>query len=278
MEGDQTVCERLVYDRIRLHSIRQINHTLPVDAKQALYRSLIPAPLLSEPALASPSGTPPATRLSIQIRCPETTGFVEIDVRHPGDPRDPVLYVHMTDTASGQLEVLLLQVNAPHTPRYDIDRDWHGETTKLGTLKRNIPAEIAAMEAGMAPGQIRPGLHLSRRLIPAMERFTVGLGKDRFFIDPLAYHNAIMFERYGFAYVTGRARMEAIHRDFQPGGTLYQRLDGSTPFRRSGAGETIRGRSWAIHDGITEEAWDDVRMYKRVDHHACICTFPGARY
>ena len=272
------MCECFAYDHVRLYSIRQINHSLPVDAKHALYRSLIPASLLSEPTLASPSGSGQAARLSIRIRCPENTGFVEIDVRHPSDPRDPVLYVHMADTTNGQLEVLLLQVNAPHTPRFDIDRDWHGETTKLGTLKRNIPAEVEAMEAGMAPGQIRPGLHLNRRLIPAMERFTIGLGKDRFLIDPLAYHSAIMFERYGFAYMTGRARMETIHRSFQPGGDLYRRLDGSTPFRRPGAGETIRGRSWAIHDGIMDRAWDRVRMYKRVEHHAGICTFPNARY
>ena len=132
-------------------SIDPPNQSLLVDLKHALYRSQIPTSLLSEPALASPGATGQAERLSIRIRCPESTGFVEIDVRDPGDPRDPVLYVHMADTANGQLEVLLLQINAPHTPRFDIDRDWRGESTKLGTLTRNVPAEVAAIEAGRPP-------------------------------------------------------------------------------------------------------------------------------
>jgi hypothetical protein len=184
----------------------------------------------------------------------------------------------MADTSSGQLDVLLMQINDPHAPRFDIDRDWHGETTKLGTLTRNIPAEVQAMAAGLAPGQIRRGLRLSRELIPVMERFTAGLGKDRFFIEPLAYHNAIIFERYGFAYMRGRTKMEQIQAGFQPGEALSEQMDGSTPFRQPGAEHTIRGRSWAIHDGVLGEPWSDVRMYKRIDHRAGVCTFPDAIY
>jgi hypothetical protein len=111
-----------------------------------------------------------------------------------------------------------------------------------------------------------------------MESFAASLGKERFFIEPLAYHNAILFERYGFAYVRGRVVMERIHEGFQAGGDLLTKLDGATPFRMPGAENSVRGRSWAIHDGILEEKWSGVRMYKRVNHHANICTFPDAIY
>jgi hypothetical protein len=267
----------LVHDGIHLSSIRQIN-ALPSSAKRALYRSLVPVSILSQRCVTSLVGTPQEQPFSIQIRCPESTCFAEIDVRYVHQPRDPVLYVHLADTASGQLQVLLMQISDPHAPRFDIDRDWSGESTKLGALKRNIPAELEAMEAGLAPGQVRFGLRLSRKLVPAMEELAAGLGKDRFLIEPLAYHSAVIFERYGFAYIVGQAKMESIDRGFRPGGTLARRLDSSTPFRRPRAGETVRGRSWAIHDGILGEPWSEVRMYKRVGHCAGMCTCPGVPY
>ena len=37
---------------------------------------------------------------------------------------------------------------------------------------------------------------------------------------------------------------------------------------------TVRGRSWAIHDGIMDEAWDDVRIYKMIGENSGINTFP----
>lgn len=262
---------RFTYGRCALSSIRHIN-SLPPDFKLSLYRSLVPAQVLATRGHVTPDD------LTIRVRCPEGSCFVEIDVRHPADPRDPMLYVHMADTVSGQLEVLLMVINDPLAPRFDVDRDWKGDLTKLGTLPRNIPAEVEAMRAGLAPGQVRRGLRLSRELIPVMERFAVGLGRDRFFIEPLAYHNAILFERYGFYYMTGRSRMERLDREFRPGGRLFARLDGSTPFRQPGAERTVRGRSWAIYDGITEEPWTGIRMYKRVGHDAGISTFPDGEY
>ncbi len=99
-----------------------------------------------------------------------------------------------------------------------------------------------------------------------------------FFIEPLFYHNAVIFERYGFAYLMGRRRMEKLHRGFQIDGPLTQMLDGSTPFRISSNANSIRGRSWAIHDGIAEKPYSDVTMYKRVGESAGINTFPDSAW
>jgi hypothetical protein len=226
-----------------------------------------------DPDLHLPHGAP-----LVQIHCQENTSSVEIDVRHPSDTRDAMLYVQMADTASQQIEVLLLVVNDPAAPRFDVDRDWQGEQTKCSTASRNSSAEQSAMKAGLAPGQVRKGLRMARSMIPAMESFVEHLGKDHFLMEPLAYHNAILFERYGFAYMTGEARMREIDRGFRPGGRLFERLDGSTPFRQPGAEKTVRGRSWAIHDGILGHPWTGIRMYKRVHCAAGVCTFPNAAY
>lgn len=266
--------KRFAFDGIHLASIRQIN-ALPDQDKLALYRALVPRDVLEQCCAAQ-------GRLDTSVCCAPNSCFVEVDVRHSHDRRDPLLYFQMADTANGQIQVLLLVVNDPFAPRFDVDCYWQGEITKLASRPRNLPAERAAMEAGLAPGQVRRGLHLSHSLIPLMEQFMVGLGKDRFFIEPLAYHAAILFERYGFSYMTGQRKMEQIDAGFRPGACLYEKLDGSTPFRRPEQAHTVRGRSWAIHDGILGEPWgsadSEIRMYKRVGLHAGVCTFPDATY
>jgi acetoin utilization protein AcuC len=95
--------------------------------------------------------------------------------------------------------------------------------------------------------------------------FCKKLGFQRVKVEPLAYHNAIMHEFYGFRYMTGRCMMEEIDRAFAPGGELFNRLDGSTLFRQPGFERSIRGRSWAIHDGILGKPWQCPRMYYAID-------------
>ena len=131
------------------------------------------------------------------------------------------------------------------------------------------------MQAGLAPGQVRRGLRLSRSLLPHFERFVENLGHDYYLMEPLAYHNAILFERLGFNYVQGLRKMASIHAAFQPEGELHARLDGSTTFRLPDGWRTVRGRSWAIHDGILGEPFHGIRMYKHIGVHAGIDTFPG---
>jgi hypothetical protein len=99
-----------------------------------------------------------------------------------------------------------------------------------------------------------------------------------YFVEPLYYHNAVIFERYGFAYQVGKRQMERIHSAFQDGGELCQKLDDSNPFRSSEAANSIRLRSWAIHDGILGEPFTNVTMYKRVGISAKISTTPGCQW
>jgi hypothetical protein len=160
-----------------------------------------------------------------------------------------------------------------------VDKMPDGSVTKFGTLQRNIEAEKAALQAGLAPGQVRRGLRLFRPAMAAFEEFIISLGHDMYYVEPLYYHNAVIFERYGFAYQAGKRRMEAIQAGFQEGGELMsQRLDGSNPFRSSGAANSIRLRSWAIHDGILGEPFTNVTMYKPVGKLAGINTTSGSEW
>jgi acetoin utilization protein AcuC len=191
----------------------------------------------------------------------------------PDDP-DPLFYLHMADTLNFQISLLLLVVNDPESPRFNVDVDENGRPTRFGTLRRNIPEELRAMEYGLAPGQVRAGLRLSHKAVPTLERFISRTGHDLVIIDPLYYHNAVVYEKYGFAYFQGRRRMEWINEGLRPGGEFFERLDGSTPFRPPDAWKSIRGRSWAIHDGVLGEPFGEIHMYKRVGHQAGVNTFP----
>ncbi len=268
---------RLVIDGVKLYSLHQINE-LPVGVKEGIYRRLLPNRLLEAYGIDSDTLSDARGHRLVTINCPEGSHVVEIDVRPEAGFPDPLLYVELSDTRLNQIEVMLFTVNDPQSERFTTDRDWRGERTQFGTLRRNIPEEIRALEAGLAPGQVRKGLRMSRTLVPLFEEFVQCLGHDYYVMEPLTYHNAILFERLGCNYVLGLRKMQWIHLGFQPGGLLYERLDGSTPFRHPNAWRTIRGRSWAIHDGILEEPWHSVRMYKRVSHHAGVDSFPGGAY
>jgi hypothetical protein len=260
---------------LELLSIGQINK-LPSEQMLQVYRQLVPLEVLLR------FGIDPQTLADDQGRslfqCQPGASSVEVSLRHAWDAEDPVLYVQLADTLSNQIEVTMFMVNDPYSERFDTDRMPDGTQTYFGMLARNVEAEIKAQEAGLAPAQVHRGLRATRRLMPILEDFVAILHHDSFFIQPLAYHNAILFERLGFAYAMGLGRMEWIHKEFAPGGLLFRRLDGSTPFRRPGAEHSVRGRSWAIHDGILGEPYTRVKMYKRVGIHAGVVTFPNAAW
>ena len=257
-------------------SIREIND-LPLAEKRAIYATLIPDWVYSQFNI-SREGYNQQGQQAIYFRFPAGSSAVEISIYHHSAADDPVLYLHLGDTFNSQLIVLLMVVNDPNAPRFNIDVDEDGKPTLLGTNGRNIPEEIRAMQAGLAPGQVRRGLRVFRTAIPIFEQFVARMGHDIFFAEPLFYHNAIILERYGFAYSRGLQKMQNIHASFQPGGALHKALDGSTPFRQPEAWRTISGRSWAIHDGIMGAPLSGLQMYKRIGVDAKVCTFPNARW
>ena len=244
--------------------------------KRAIYARYIPASLLEKyniPPLTSAAGYN-----LLQFRFASGSTDVEMRLFHQVDFPDPILYAHLTDTMNGQIHVLLYILNDPASPRFDVDKMPNGSPTKFGTLQRNLTAEKSALEAGLAPGQVRRGLRLLGQAIETFETFVSALGHELYFVEPLYYHNAVIFERYGFTYQVGKRLMNGIHAGFQDGGDLKAQLDSSTPFRQPEAADTIRKRSWAIHDGILGEPFTNVTMYKRVGVSAGVNTTPDCKW
>lgn len=210
--------------------------------------------------------------------CPERMPFLQLDLRRvPGD-RDPAYFLDVSNSPYGQMEISFVIVNDPDGERFDIDVDEQGQDTYFGTARRNIPQELRAMGAGLAPGQVRRGLRAMADLVASWDAFFGSIGHRFYFLEPLSYNSAILYERHGFQYVTGKERMEYIDREFRPGGVLYARLDDANPFRKRDFARTVRGRSWAIHDGMLDEPWESPKMYKTVGVHAGVCTFTGEGY
>jgi hypothetical protein len=254
-------------------TIGRIN-LLPEAEKRAIYARLIPREMMERFQIPS-SLVDAQGNLLLDLRCQPGVTDVEMFLYHLAGFPDPVLYGHLTDTMNGQIHVLLYILNDPDSPRFDVDRMPDGSPTKFGILQRNLEAEQAAMQAGLAPGQIRRGLRLLQPAILAFEEFVQSLGHDLYFVEPLYYHNALIFENYGFAYQKGKKLMERIHAGFSRGGDLLARLDDSNPFRRRMAVAGVRSRSWAIRDGILGEPFTHVTMYKHVGKMAGIQTCPS---
>lgn len=257
-------------------SLREIND-LPEDDKLWIYGHLIPEWVYDDYNIDRRTHEHAGHKV-IWFHCPAGSRAMEIAIRQNAADRDPMLYLNMADTFNNQLLVLLVIVNDPDSPRFNVDVDQYGNSTHFGTVSRNKPAEIAALQAGLAPGQVRRGMRVFKRSVPIFEEFVANMGHELFLIEPLTYHNAIVFERYGFSYIRGLQEMQRINQEFQPGGAYYELLSNDNPFRSKDAWETVRGRSWAIHDGILGHPYTGFQMYKRLGVNAGINTFPGAKW
>jgi hypothetical protein len=260
------------------NTIRGIN-ALPEAQKYGIYKTLLPDWLFDNYGVDPNHSTAIVENQPIiQFRCPSGTRALELIVKRRATDIDPMLYINLADTFNNQLIVLLVVVNDLDSPRFNIDIDLQGNPTNFGTTSRNIPAEINAMRAGLSPGQIRRGLRAFKESVPIFESFVQNMGHDMFFIEPLSYHNAIVFERYGFNYLRGYNEMRWINEAFQAEGELYNKLDDSNSFRLQDAWKTVRGRSWAIHDGILGHPFTGFQMYKHVGEEAGINTYPDAQW
>ena len=261
-------------------TIRQLNN-LPENVKQRIYRGLIPPILLTRFGIDPIQWTISNKQPCVFLTAGENSEKVLLTAQSSPDPADEFFALELADNSLNGIELNLIVLNDPAAPRFSIDETEDGAPTMFGTLRRNLQAEEQAMQTGLAPGQVRAGLGVSRLVFEQIEAFLSMLGHRAYFLEPLTYVSAWIFERRGFAYVRGHKLMDDIHREFQPGGKLYQCLDDRSAFRKRNQAGTVRGRAWAIHDGILEALdarWDNIRMVKQIGRHAGVETFPQATY
>ena len=261
-------------------TIRQLNN-LPENVKRRLYRGLIPPALLPRFGIDPIQWTGANKEPMIFLDAQNNSEKVLITARNSPDPADEFFALELADNSLNGIELNLVVLNDPTVPRFSIDFTEDGQPTMFGTLKRNLKAEEEAKNAGLAPGQVRAGLGDSRVVFAQIDTFLSMLGHRAYFLEPLTYASAWVFERRGFAYVRGHKLMDDIQREFQSGGALHQCLNGASVFRKRDQASTVRGRAWAIHDGILDALdlrWDKIRMVKQIGRHAGVDTFPQAVY
>lgn len=240
--------------------------------QRMLFQSLVPIHLLMQHGIDPIRLTDPQGRPLVFIQVDADVGAYRLELFHAADTSEPMAELELADTPFNRIEVVWARLQDMRGPRFDTDVLPDGESTLHGTGRRNLPAEEAALAAGLAPGQVRRGLGDFRWLNDRLEIFMLALNQREFVARPLYYHTAILFERCGFDYLRGRTQMVAIARGFADDGELRRRLDGSTPFRRPELADTVRGRSWAIHDGVLARPWDRIQMIKRLGLHAGVDT------
>jgi hypothetical protein len=261
-------------------TIKALN-SLPENPKLRLYRTLIPIQLLSDFDINPRTWENPDKLPQVKLVAKNESDRVKISAWHGDDPENEFFYLELADNSYNVIDLNFLLVNNPTSKRFRTDCDEQDRETLFGTVHRNLVEEEKAMQAGLAPGQIREGLRCSQLVISHIETFLTMMAHHAIFLEPLSYVSAWIFEKRGFAYSKGHQLMDTIHKEFQPGGELHRALDGSSPFRQPDQWKTVRGRAWAIHDGILEvidKKWDDLRMIKQVGRHAGVNTFPGAEY
>jgi len=272
--------EQLEQDPSRPITLRQIN-ALPEKAKRRVYRALLPPELLARFGIEPTSWKGPDDDQHVRLKADPESSAVHVSVKKTAKHPDAFITIEMSDNAFNGIDLNLLLLNDPDSPLFRTDYDEEDRPTLFGTARRNLPEEERAMQAGLAPAQVRMSLGGSRLVLQQLEAFLATLGHRAYFLEPLTYASAWVFERRGFAYVRGHKLMDDVHKEFQPGGRLHAALDGSTPFRQPDQGRTVRGRAWAIQDGILaaiDAEWDSLRMVKQVGRHAGVETFPDAAY
>jgi len=261
-------------------TIKALN-SLPENPKLRLYRALIPIQVLAEFDINPRTWKNPDKLPQVRLDAEHGSDKVKITAWYGADPQNEFFYLELADNQYNGIDLNFLIANNPLSEKYRTDYDDEGKETLFGTVRRNLVEEQRAMQAGLAPGQIREGLRCSNIVFNHIETFLTMMAHHAFFLEPLTYVSAWIFEKRGFAYSKGHQLMDTIHKEFQPGGELHKALDGSTPFRQPDQWQTVRGRAWAIHDGILQvldRKWDDLKMIKQVGRQAGVNTFPDAKY
>jgi hypothetical protein len=262
-------------------SIAKLNR-LPKEERDRTYLQLVPQSIFPTYQIDPNTLTNRFGERIVTGIFPPDDNFGCIEVKHRSGDRDFIFSCQVSlESFMESLSLDFLIISDPFSERFNVDVDESGRDTLFGTRSRNIPEEIRAMEAGLAPGMVRHGLRLLGEFVKCLELFVTSLGLKTITFSALFYHNAILWERHGFSYFKGKKLMDRIHNEFQPGGALHQHLDDSTPFRKKGLERTVRGRSWAIYDGILDtidEDWESPRMYRMLGKEFHINTFPDQIY
>ena len=237
--------------------IKEINN-MPDQVKEGLYRTLIPPSIFMRFQINPLDFCNAEGQRLARFYCSPGDVTTLIEVKLTPEDRDCIFSFQLADTTDRiKINWDFIIINDPFAERVETDIDKRGCDTLFGTAGRNIEAELRAMELGLWPGQVRQGLSLMPEMMDGVARFSKMLGIKNISLEALFYHNAILYEHYGFTYFEGYKRLKRIDELFRHG-ILRELMNGVSPFRRPEMADTVWGRSWAIHDGILDEIDDEI--------------------
>ena len=267
---------------LALGSLQELNG-LPAPLREGLYGRLIP------PEVCARFGVDPATGLNgaghrlLRVFAPPEQSWARIELRASRDDRDPLVLVDVEMGPFAVPELSFVQVTDPDAERFAIDRDEDGAGHALRHGDPQPRRGASRARGGTRPGPgaawtaaPRSGAGLDGRLLPAAREGAVPGGAA---LLPLgAPLRAARLRLPARPRADGRRSTGSSIRAAGCTG----RSTASTAFRQPGFARTIRGRSWAIHDGILGAldgmAWGGVKMYRLVGRPASVSTFPAAAY
>ncbi len=170
---------------------------------EPIYARYIPKELIQKFNL------PELTRIRelLQFRFAEGSSDVEMRLYHQAGFQDPVLYAHLTDTLNGQIHVLLYILNDPNAPRFNVDKMPDGSPTRSGPLSDTSKQREPRWKTGFT-GRFAVDYDYCS-LLPRHSRSSSPASVTKCISSNRLYkRNAVIFERYGFAYQWGRRQME----------------------------------------------------------------------
>ena len=127
-------------------SIRTLNG-LPMEAKQRIYRMLIPPALLTRFGINPITWKGPDGDGYVRLNAEPEKGVVNLSVRDSLKVDDIFFCVELADNSFNGIDLNLLLLNDPATPRFKTDSDDAGNATLFGTVHRNRAEEERANRA-----------------------------------------------------------------------------------------------------------------------------------
>ncbi len=204
--GDISISQ-LIGDASLPVTIKALN-SLPENAKLRLYRALIPLQVLAEFDINPRTWENPDKLQQVRLDAKQGSDKVKITAWYGDDPANEFFYLELADNPYNGIDLNFLIANNPASKKYRTDYDEAGLETLFGTVRRNLSEEENAMHAGLAPGQIREGLRSSQLVFTHIETFLTMMAHHAFFLEPLTYVSAWIFEKRGFAYSKGHQLMD----------------------------------------------------------------------
>jgi len=190
-------------------TLKQIND-LPENIKRRVYRNLIPPSLLTRFEIEPISWRGTDKEQRVFLTAESGTEKVFLSARTSQSEADEFFALELADNMLNGIDLNLLLLNDPASPRFNTDLDENGNPTMFGTVRINKDAEIQAKEAGLAPGQVRNSLSASKLVLDQVDTFLATIGQRAYFLEPLTYASAWVFEKRGFVYMRGHKLMDTM--------------------------------------------------------------------